>query len=220
MKVRAASGHSVQRIGRNRKPASEGVRRVPFRIVGIGASAGGLESVAKFLYELPSTTGMVLVFIQHHDLKNETSLTSLLSSSTSMPVRQVTGSISLKPNHVYVAPSNMNVQIRNSTVRLTRRVDRNNGLDGPMPVGGFFHSLAASQKSGAIGVALSGADSACTAGLKQIKRVGGLTFAQGPGSASLDGMPSKAIAAGVVDFVLPPEEIARELAQIATARRG
>ena len=102
MKQRGASAQSVRRSARIGKAPSERPEPVPFPVVGIGASAGGLEAVTKLLYKLPPDTGMALVFVQHLDPRKDSILASLLSRSTSMPVHEVTRRMTVQPNHVYV----------------------------------------------------------------------------------------------------------------------
>jgi two-component system CheB/CheR fusion protein len=193
-------------------PVSGEPEGAAFPIVGIGASAGGLEAFSKLLHRLPADTGMALVLIQHLDPTHESILTTLLSRATRMPVQEATHQMPVEPNHVYVIPRNSNMRIVDSTLLLTRR---NDSGTQHLPVDHFLQSLAESQKSKAIGVILSGTASDGTAGLRAIKSEGGITFAQEQSSAKFDGMPRSAILAGVVDFVLPPEEIARELAHIS-----
>ncbi len=183
-----------------------------FPIVGIGASAGGLEAFTKLLQKLPVDTGMAFVLIQHLDPTHESILSSLLSRATILPVHEVTNETRLQPNHVYVIPPNADMTVADSMLRLTKR---RGAQERHAPVDRFFQSLAESQKEKAIGVILSGTASDGTAGLRAIKAEGGITFVQDPSSARFDGMPRSAMAAGVVDFVLPPEEIARELARLS-----
>src|ERR1700676_549529 len=183
-----------------------------FPVVGIGASAGGLEAFTKLLQHLPADTGMAFVLIQHLDPKHESILASLLSRATKMRVLEATQQMRVEPNRVYVMPPNTNMTIMNSLLNLTRRLDTRSQH---MPVDHFFHSLAGSQKDRAIGVILSGTASDGTAGLRAIKSEGGITFAQDQISAKYDGMPRNAISAHVVDFVLKPEDIAKELVNIS-----
>src|SRR6266566_1698517 len=194
------------------KPSVSAAASPSFPIVGIGASAGGLEAFTKLLKKLPADTGMAVVLIQHLDPKHESILTALLSRSTRMPVHEVANRMPVEPNHVYVIPRNANMQISDTTLHLTRRPDTG---EKHMPVDFFFQSLAEAKKSNAIGIILSGTGSDGTAGLRAIKSEGGITFAQDLNSARFDGMPRSAIAAGMVDYVLPPEEIARDLANIS-----
>jgi two-component system CheB/CheR fusion protein len=183
----------------------------PRAIVGVGASAGGLEAFTQLLSSLPVDTGLTLVLVQHLDPRHDSILPELLSSRTRMPVVQVTEGMSVKPNHVYVIPPNTTMAISGCVLHLSPR--------GPssgrhMPIDVFFSSLAEDQKGNSIGVILSGAASDGTLGLGAIKAEGGITFAQDD-TAAFDGMPRSAVVAGVVDFVLPPEQIAAELAAIA-----
>jgi two-component system CheB/CheR fusion protein len=183
-----------------------------FPVVGIGASAGGLEAFTKLLQHLPADTGMAFVLIQHLDPKHDSILASLLSRATKMRVVEATHQMRIEPNRVYVMPPNTNMTIMNSMLNLTRRLDTRSQH---MPVDHFFHSLAGSQKDRAIGVILSGTASDGTAGLRAIKSEGGITFAQDQNSAKYDGMPRNAISAHVVDFILKPEDIAKELVNIS-----
>src|SRR6266849_3533826 len=186
-------------------------RRALFPIVGVGASAGGLEAFTQLLKALPPRTGMAYVLVQHLDPTHESVLTELLTKTTEMPVRQVTDATPVEPNHVYVIPPNVDLIISQGILRLTARTE---ARGHHMPIDRFLRSLAEDQGSNAIGVVLSGTASDGTLGLAAIKAEGGITFAQDEKSAKFDGMPKNAIAAGCVDFVLPPDEIARELARI------
>jgi len=185
--------------------------RRTFPIVGVGASAGGLEAFRSLLQKLPSNTGIAFVLIQHLDPEHESLLTRLLSSATKMPVMEVTEGIAVEPDHVYVIPPNKALGMRNGYLHLLPRKRQD---PQHMPIDAFFHSLAESVGSRAIGVILSGVASDGTLGLAAIKAAGGITFAQDSKSAKYDGMPRSAIAAGCVDFVLPPEGIAREIKRI------
>jgi two-component system, chemotaxis family, CheB/CheR fusion protein len=198
---------------RGAKPvAAERLDDENFPVVGIGASAGGLEAFTKLLQNLPANTGMAFVLIQHLDPKHESILASLLARASSMPVHEAGNNMQVEPNCVYVIPPKVNLTLDGSTLHLTARL-------GPrehhLPVDHFFESLARSRKHRAIGVILSGTASDGTAGLRQIKTEGGITFAQDQGSAKYDGMPRSASAAGVVDYVLRPQDIARELVRIS-----
>jgi len=183
--------------------------RNPFPVVGIGASAGGLEAFTQLLSHLPENTGMVFVLVQHLDPEHPSHLTHLLSRATTMPVHKVEDGMMIEPDHVYVIPPNTNLNLSKGKLRLTPR--ESSGV--PHPVDSFFCSLAKEQQSGAIGVVLSGTGSDGTLGLKEIKGAGGITFAQDEKSAKFSGMPLQA-ANDSVDFVLPPEKIALELARI------
>ncbi len=185
--------------------------REPFPIVGIGASAGGLEAVTDLLRHLPTDTGMAFVFVQHLDPTHESLLGALLAKTTTMPVVQVSEGSIVQPDHVYVIPPNVDMTISAGILRLKPRSE----VRGQhMPVDGFLRSLARDQKSRAIGIILSGTASDGAAGMREIKAEGGITFAQSEDSARHGGMPHSAVAAGAVDFILPPERIALELSRI------
>jgi two-component system CheB/CheR fusion protein len=180
-------------------------------VVCIGASAGGLDSFSQILRNIPSNIGMALVLIQHLDPTHPSSLTEILAKKTPMPVSEITTNLAVAPNHIYIISPNTNLVILHGVLHLLPRED---GLRVHLPIDYFMHSLAEDQGNKAIGVILSGTASDGALGLKAIKAAGGITFAQSPETAEFDGMPRQAIAAGGVDFVLPPPEIAKELAQI------
>ena len=189
-----------------------GTRRRQFPpIVGIGASAGGLEAFTELLSHLPDDTGLAFVLIQHLDPSHESHLPELLSKASKMPVSEVKGETRAEANHVYVIPPRCNLGISGGVLHTPPRPDSGRN----MPIDSFLCALAADRGSKALGVVLSGTASDGTLGLQAIKAAGGITFAQEKGTAKFDGMPGSAIAAGVVDFVLPPSGIARQLAAIA-----
>ncbi|HTP33986.1 MAG TPA: chemotaxis protein CheB, partial [Candidatus Acidoferrales bacterium] len=175
-------------------------------VVGFGASAGGLEAFTELLQHVPKEPGIALVFIQHLDPKHASILTELLARATTLPVMQAADGMHVEANHVYVIPPSRILKISKGLLRLE---PREAGLS--MPIDSFFRSLAEDLGNRAIGVILSGTASDGTLGLMAIKAEGGITFAQDVQSAKYDGMPRSAIAAGCVDFILPPEQIAREI---------
>jgi len=180
-------------------------------VVGIGASAGGLEAFTELLSHLPADTGMTFVLIQHLDPSHESHLKELLSKACKMPISEVKGETRAEANHVYVIPPQCNLSIAGRLLHtVPRPVSGRN-----MPIDSFFRALAADRGNQAVGVVLSGTASDGTLGLQSIKAAGGISFAQEMQSAKYDSMPRSAIAAGVADFVLPPAEIARQLAAIA-----
>ncbi len=183
--------------------------RVP--IVGIGASAGGLEAFTELLKYLPADSGMGFVLVQHLDPVHESALTHLLARATKMPVREVTNNLRVVPDCVYVIPPNTCMAIAGGVLKLTPRSTQRGATRS---IDFFFESLAQDQRERAIGVVLSGTASDGTLGLEAIKGEGGVTLAQ-DASAKDDSMPRSAIAAGVVDLVLSPGQIAAELARIA-----
>jgi two-component system CheB/CheR fusion protein len=182
-----------------------------FIVVGVGASAGGFEAFASLLRELPGNTGMAFVFIQHLDPDHSSQLTELLQRACKMPVREITNRVTLQPNSVYVIPPNFNVVVEKG--RLLLSIRNRSALN--LPVDQFLKSLAIDNGNRAVGVILSGSGHDGAIGLTEIKAEGGITFAQDEQSAKYYSMPQSASAAGCVDFVLPPEQIARELVRIA-----
>jgi two-component system, chemotaxis family, CheB/CheR fusion protein len=183
----------------------------PFPIVGIGASAGGLEAFRQLLGALPADNGMAYVLVQHLDPRHESILAELLSHTTKMPVSEVKGDILVEPNRVYVIPPSQDIGIVDGMLKL---VPRSQTGRPHMPIDYFLRTLAEVQGRQGIGVVLSGTATDGTLGLKAIKAEGGIAFAQDPSSAQFDGMPRSAIGAGCVDFVLPPEGIAQELTRL------
>jgi len=184
-----------------------------FPIVGVGASAGGLEAFSQLLEHLPSTTGMAFVLVQHLDPTHPSQLPEILARKSGMPVREVQGDTIVEPDRVYIAPASNNLRIEKG-VLLT--VARPVAAGFPnMAIDGFLESLAKERGHLAFGIILSGTASDGTLGLKAIKAEGGITLAQEPSSAKFDGMPSNAIAGGSVDFVLTPEDIAKKLVSLA-----
>jgi two-component system CheB/CheR fusion protein len=180
-----------------------------FPIVGIGASAGGLEAFTDFLKELPANTGMAFVFIQHLAAGQESLLTDILARSTPMTVHKVKNDMPVYPNTVYVIPPDVSMTIVGRTLKLQPQVSKLH-----RPVDQFLISLAKEAKNRAIGVVLSGTGTDGTEGLKAIYAEGGITFAQDGDSAKYPGMPHSAVIAGVVHFSLPPHKIAEKLVRI------
>ena len=177
-------------------------------IVGIGASAGGLEAFSQLLKALPTDTGMSFVLVQHLDPTHESQLPEILSRTTEMPVVAVTDGLRMQADHVYVIPPNADMAVSDGVFALTPRV----ATDRHAPIDHFFRSLAEALEGRAIGVVLSGTGTDGMLGLRAIKASGGVTFAQDEKSAKHAGMPHSA--APVADFVLSPQGIARELVRI------
>src|SRR3989441_10414349 len=206
-----AGQHKAQPIAAQTGAEGQPSRNEPFPIVGIGASAGGLEAFTQLLKHLPADTGMGFVLVQHLDPDHDSALVQILARVTSMPVREVANELRIAPNHVYIIPPNTDMATAQGVLRLQRRQA---GRAPHHSIDFFFESLARDQHECAIGVILSGTASDGTLGMEAIKADGGVTFAQDE-SARYDSMPRSAIAAGCVDFVLSPENIAKELARIA-----
>ncbi|RPH69526.1 MAG: response regulator [Myxococcaceae bacterium] len=203
---------SKRRARAETQPTSVGPN-VPFPIVGVGASAGGLEALTQLLTELPADTGMAFVLIQHLDPTHPSFLADTLARATKMVVGQAKDGERVVPDHVYVIPPDSDVALRSGILTLVARTTDARKLH--LPVDYFLASLAEQLGKQAIGVVLSGTASDGTEGLRAIKREDGITFAQDPKSAKFDGMPRSAVKAGVVDYVLPIPGIARELHRLS-----
>jgi two-component system CheB/CheR fusion protein len=182
-----------------------------FRIVGIGASAGGLEAFTELLRHLPPDAGLAYVLVQHLDPTHRSLLSELLGRASALPVNQITDNTRVEANHIYVIPPNCDLALQHGVLKLSPRA-RNGGP--ARSIDHFLESLAADQKEQAIAVILSGAGSDGAIGLKAVKAAGGTTFAQDESSAKYNSMPRSAIATGCVDFVLSPEKIAGEIARM------
>jgi two-component system CheB/CheR fusion protein len=187
--------------------------RLPFPVVGVGASAGGLEAFTELFKAMPPDSGMAFVLIQHLPPDRESLVAEILQRHTAMPVEQVTDEMSVQPNHVYVIRPGHTLTLKDGRLHLGERLEKpRHGR----PVDDFFRSLAEEQRERAICVILSGMGSNGAAGAQAIKAVGGLCIAQDPDSAQFPSMPRHLIDAGYADFILPPVEIAEAL--IAYAR--
>ena len=183
-----------------------------FPIVGIGASAGGLEAFTELLKNLPNDTGMGFVLIQHLAPHQKSMLSEILAKTTQMPVTEVEEGMLVEPNHIYVIPPNTNMIISRGVLKLTPRADT---IGRYLPIDALFISLASDRNNKAIAVVLTGKDGDGTIGIEAIKAAGGITFAQTTKSAQYKSMPHNAAATGSVDFILTPQEIALELANIS-----
>jgi len=195
----------------SREPRSSGPPAFP--IVGVGASAGGLEAFSSLLQQLDATTGMAFVLIQHLDPTHTSFLREALVKTTRMDIVEATHELRVLPNHVYVIPPNTSLGILEGCLTLTPRPEDSRVQH--LPIDFFFRALAAERGSAAIGVVLSGSASDGTEGLRAITEAGGITFAQQPSSAKFPGMPESAIEAGVVDYCLAIPEIALELLELS-----
>jgi two-component system CheB/CheR fusion protein len=189
---------------KNEQPKGTG----QFPIVGIGASAGGLEALQLFLENVPPECGMAVVIVQHLDPTHKGIIVELLQRATSLPVVQVTDRMHVKPNHVYMIPPNKDMSILHGVLHLLQPVAQR-GLR--LPIDFFFRSLAEDQQGHGIGVILSGMGSDGTLGLRAIKEKTGVVFVQEPASAKFDGMPVSAIEAGLADVIAPVESLPEKI---------
>jgi two-component system CheB/CheR fusion protein len=181
-------------------------------IVGVGASAGGLESFSAVLKTLPPNPGVAIVFIQHLAPQHQSALVPLLTGQSQLPVVQATNGMVVQANYIYVIPPNTQMSIVDRALHLNARPDDRTQYT---PVDAFFTSLAEAAGAKAIGLILSGTASDGSIGVREIKAAGGVTIAQTPESAKYDGMPRAAIATGMVDLVLPPRAIGPKLAELS-----
>ena len=182
-----------------------------FPVVGIGASAGGLEAFKNLIKAIPEDSGMAYILVQHLHPEHESTLPEILQRVTPIPVVEISDNVHVNPNHIYVIPSNKILLASDGVLKLSPRSAKDK-LN--LPINIFFSSLAEVHQSHAIGVILSGNGADGTAGLKDIKDHGGLTLAQEPGTASYEGMPQHAIDAAVVDFILPSGKIPEKLMEL------
>jgi two-component system, chemotaxis family, CheB/CheR fusion protein len=185
-------------------------------VVGIGASAGGLEALSDLTQNVP-VDSMAFVVVQHLSPRHESILPQLLSRSASLEVVTVADGMPLEPNKIFVIPPNTDLAVMQGVLHL---VAPPTGRGPRMPIDFFFRAMAEDQGANAIGIVLSGTGSDGTFGLKAIKAAGGVTFAQEPTTAKYDGMPRSALASGAADFSLSPQEIGNELARIARQWSG
>ena len=179
-----------------------------FPIVGIGASAGGLEALEQFFTSTPKDTGMAFVVIQHLDPTHIGIMPELLQRSTQMKVLQVTDHLQIKPNQVYVIPPNRSMSVLNGFLYLFEPVETR-GLR--LPIDFFFRSLADDQQDKSVGIILSGMGSDGSLGLKAIKEKHGIVLVQDPASAKFDGMPQSAVNAVIADVIAAPNDLPAKL---------
>jgi two-component system CheB/CheR fusion protein len=185
----------------------------PFPIVGVGASAGGLEALEHFLSHVPTDSGMAFVIVQHLDPTRKGLMPELLQRATGMKVLQVRDRTVVRPNRVYVIPPNKDMSILHGVLHLLEPASPR-GLR--LPIDFFLRSLAADRQEYSVAVILSGMGSDGTLGLRAIKEKAGLALVQDPATAKFDGMPRSAIDAGVADIVAPVDELPARIAAYLT----
>lgn len=181
-------------------------------VVGIGASAGGLEAMTLLLQNLPRNTGMAFVYVQHLDRTRVSMLIPILARVSPIPVKEATQGTKVLANTLYVIPSNKGIYIERGVLHLTSRAS---GTAEFLTIDTFFRSLATDQGGHSIGIVLSGNASDGTEGLRSIWNEGGITFAQREDTASYPSMPHSAITLGSVDHILSPGDIGKELGKIS-----
>ncbi len=195
-------------VKRKKKTALELPADNTFYVVGIGASAGGLDALERFFGNMPESSGMAFIVVSHLDPTHISIMPELIQKSTKMKLFQAEDGMILEPNHVYVAPANRDLAILHGTIQLIEPVEAHGFR---LPIDFFFKSLSADLGEKAICIILSGMASDGTAGLKSVKSELGMVMVQEPKSAKFDGMPSSAIKTGLADYILPPEEMPGQL---------
>ncbi len=186
------------------------------RLVGIGASAGGVRALGDFFRALPNDPGLAFVVVMHLSPEHESQLAEVLQSDSSIPVRQVQGRTRIEENHVYVIPPNRNLELTDGHLELSEFSEVRGRRT---PIDTFFRGLATVHPDG-IGILLSGSGTDGVVGLKAIKEGGGIIMAQSPEEAEYDTMPRSAIATGLVDFVLPVRELARKVLELRSVKEA
>jgi two-component system CheB/CheR fusion protein len=218
MVLRKTNGRSAKSARARPRTRSSGVkerkvrRAVPaaetFPVVGVGASAGGLEAFKKLFSAMPGDCGIAFVLVQHLDPTRKSLTAELVGTYTSMRVVQAKQGMRIEPNHVYVIPPNRYLTIKDRFLRLSAPAAPRSLR---MAVDYFLRSLAADKGERAIGIVLSGTGSDGTLGLREVKAAGGMTMVEDPQTAQHDGMPRSAIASGCADYVVPAEQMADAL---------
>lgn len=188
----------------------------PRFVVGIGASAGGLDAFESFFRNMPSDSGMAFVLVPHLSPEHKSMMPELLNRHTSMQVLQAEDGQAVLPDHVYIIPPNKDMSILGGALNLFEVVEQR-GVRHPIDF--FFRSLAQDQGERAICIVLSGTGTEGALGLKAVKGEGGLVLVQDPSEAKYDGMPASAIATGLVDYVLPAGEIPGRVMEYAARFR-
>jgi len=194
------------------KSKEEQIRKAAFPIVGIGASAGGLQALETFFAKLPADCNMAFVIVQHLDPHHESLMNSLLSKETPLRVNDIRDGVSVEPNQVYIKPPGKDVVITNRTLHLREAAEKE-GLR--LPIDTFFRSLAEDQKDKAVCIILSGASNDGTLGAKLIKGEGGMVMVQEEKQAQYPRMPQSVIDAGLADIILPVEKMPDQLMRLS-----
>ena len=204
--TRPRPAKSVRPKSRRRSAAARGQLRgaTDFAVVGIGASAGGLDACRKLVDALPADVGMAFILVQHLDPTHESMMVDLLAGHTSMTVQQATDGMPLERDHLYVIPPGTYLSVGNGALRLSQPQARHGAR---LPYDFLLHSLAEMCGPRAVCVILSGTGADGSLGLKAVKEKRGLVIVQDPDEAGYDGMPRNAIMTGAVDLVLPVAKI-------------
>lgn len=186
-----------------------------FVIVGIGASAGGLEAINEFFDHISANTGMAFIVVQHLSPDFKSLMDELLAKHTKMPIKVVREATPVRPDHIYLISKESNIILEDGVIK---PVVRKNRHVINLPIDEFFHSLGDSHRERSVGIILSGTGTDGSRGISTIKEAGGLVFVQSPESAQFDGMPKTALDTGLADNVLPPYAIAKSLMNLVKSK--
>jgi two-component system CheB/CheR fusion protein len=199
-------------------PAAPGYTpsKLPFFVVGIGASAGGLAGISRFLEAVPPDSGMAFVIVVHLSPEHESELANILQHRTKMPVLQVTETVAIEPDHVYIIPPKNNLLMNDGHLQLMP-AERPNSQHGEIDL--FLRALAEVHRERAVGIIMSGAGADGAVGISRIKEQGGIAIAQSLDDAEYESMPRSAIDTGLIDIVLPAAEIPERLIALASNAR-
>src|ERR1041385_3277858 len=179
-----------------------------FLVVGLGASAGGVQALRDFFSQVPAESGMAYVVILHLSPDHDSQLAEVLQSASPVPVAKVDHRVRVEPNHVYVIPPNKSLEIQDGHIEV-KNVTRSEVRRAPVDI--FFRTLAESPGPRAGSVVLSGTGANGSMGMKRVKERGGLCIVQDPEEAEYDDMPRNSLATGLVDYVLPVAEIPKRI---------
>jgi two-component system CheB/CheR fusion protein len=207
-KVSNKSARASRPAGGSTNARTAAGSRSRFPIVGIGASAGGLEAFEQFFTHLPPDTGMAFVLVQHLDPTHKSILVDLVRRYTRMQVFEVEDGMKIKPDCAYIIRPNRDMAILNGNLHLIEPLAPRGQR---LPIDYFFRSLAQDQQERAVAIVLSGTGSDGTLGIKAVKGEGGMVMVQSPESSRYDGMPRSALNTGVADYVMPAEEMPKQL---------
>jgi two-component system CheB/CheR fusion protein len=188
------------------------IEETRFPIVGLGASAGGLEALEEFFRNMPADSGMGFVVVMHQSAKHVSLMPELIARCTTMDVGPIWDRVAVQPNAVYIVPPGKNVDMLNGVLHLT---DLAPNHTAPLPIDYFFRSLAQNQQETAVAVVLSGTGTDGTTGLSTIKGEAGMVIVQSVESARFSGMPQAAIDSGLADYVCSPTEMPSQLVAYA-----
>lgn len=216
MSIKPESRRSTAHIAKNKistkKPTLKSMNTSPC-IAGIGASAGGYKAIRNFFQSMPADSGVAFVVIQHLDPSHVSMSAELFAKCTTMSVTEATDGVRIEANHVYTSPSDKDMVVRAGHLHLIPRADHKHLH---LPIDHFLHSLGEDCGTRAIGIILSGSGTDGALGLKTIAAHEGVVLTQEPSTAEFDGMPRSAIAAGIVNYVLPVEQMPQVIIDYAS----